>query len=77
MFIESKIKIREQSLEEKLTLSPWEKWKKYRIFPCKFLLEIILVIVVTVQISIPIATSDSHVQACKDSFDDMFMPEFE
>lgn len=74
---QSTIKYREKSLDEKLTMSPFEKWRTYHIFPCKFFLEIILVILVTIQISLPYFTYDSHLIACKNSFITTFMPEFE
>ena len=37
------------SAEEQLTLSPWEKWQRYRRFPWKFLLQLVLLVLVTAQ----------------------------
>ena len=71
------VNVREATLEEKLVMSPWKKWKLYRIFPTKLVLEILLVVLVTIEVFIPIILSDDHVQACKESFDSMFMPEFD
>ena len=68
--------MREASLIEKLTMSPWKKWKLYRIFPTKFVIELLLIILTTVEIFLPILTADEHVQRCKQSFDDLFMPSF-
>ena len=37
------------SAEEQLTLSPWEKWQRYRRFPWKFLLQLVLLVLDAVE----------------------------
>eukprot|EP01050_Picozoa_sp_SAG11_P026110 SAG11_NODE_6135_length_1381_cov_1.776911_1_plen_152_part_01 len=35
--------------DETLRLSPWQKWREYKRFPWKFLLQLVLLLLVTVQ----------------------------
>lgn len=36
--------------EERLTLSPLEKWRKYRKFPCKLIIDILILIFILIEV---------------------------
>jgi hypothetical protein len=71
-----KISFREASLEEKLLLSPWGKWRKYRIFPSKFIFHLIISIFVVVEIVYEGIIVSMHISSIKKSFDQFFLPMF-
>ncbi|KAK2957064.1 putative G-protein-coupled receptor family protein [Blattamonas nauphoetae] len=69
------IKLEEATLEDKLTLSPWAKWHKYRIFPWKFVVHIVTLLLIILQITIPSWTDSPQTYRIMKTFDDIFMPE--
>jgi hypothetical protein len=70
------ISFREDSLEEKLLLSPWRKWHKYRIFPSKFAVHLLISIFVVVETVYEGIIVSMHINSVKKSFDETFLPVF-
>ncbi|KAK2952534.1 putative G-protein-coupled receptor family protein [Blattamonas nauphoetae] len=69
-----KSRLKEASLEEKLVLSPWQKWKRYKLFPMKFVLNIVITALVCAEIILPTLYINPRIRANIDSFDEAFLP---
>ena len=67
---------RESSLDEKMNLSPFEKWRRYRIFPWKFFIHVAIWLLLVVQIIIPVYFIDENLSEYMNNFDATYMPEF-
>lgn len=62
------------SLPDELHLSPLEKWRKYRIFPVKMLLHLLLVILVTSKVIIFTYTDSTYTRSMQRSWRYFFFP---
>lgn len=76
MFRRRRLQFREATIEEKLHLSPFQKWKQYRIFPWKFFIHTFTWIFLTAQILIPVYFIDQKTTSYIENFDATFMPRF-
>ncbi|KAH7822166.1 putative G-protein-coupled receptor family protein [Monocercomonoides exilis] len=69
------LQYKEGSLEDKITLSPIEKWKRYRIFPSKLVIQCVTSLFVVAQFFLPNFTSDREVTSNIAQLSGFFLPE--
>ncbi|KAK2962431.1 putative G-protein-coupled receptor family protein [Blattamonas nauphoetae] len=63
------LQFKEATLEEKLTLSPLEKWKKYKIFPWKLFVQVLMSLVVIAEITLRTYTTSQSVMSLNELID--------
>jgi hypothetical protein len=67
---------REKSLEEKLFLSAWEKWKKYHIFPWKFVIHILISLLAFLDIIYQATFFTANVESVRQGLNTRIIPQF-